>query len=460
MYHDPIHGTGRGFETIESRLIHCAEVQRLRHIKQLSTVYIPYPNANHTRYEHVLGTTHLVKVILRRLLYQSGEGVQIALHDVLQASVAAILHDIGHSALGHGLEKFAHLIKNNKLRDKNVSKMLLEGKIGIQHHSVPCAADILESLKKDPQYGDLFEPKDIAKIINGFHHNPKKLFIANLISGAIDADRMDYLLRDAYHTIPGGQYDFGGIIENMAVREIRDSEDCVLAFYERGIPSLESLVTSRDFMYTQVYHNRINRISQAMIARALYKEQKSLGSPLEDIWLKTDNELLTALAETDEKGIACHIARKIIECRPYYVIPELCWRYDYLTSDSRKEIALMNQNPQRLLEFEEELAQAVSLKDGSVIVDILPDPKTRESSAVIIPTQEGELVDLKKKSKLVNYMTSMEYLTARSEIVVGIDIDDLDVLHYLRSPSEDESKRISKIRKAIEARIELKEVLD
>jgi HD superfamily phosphohydrolase len=456
MYHDPVHGTGIGFEKIENQLIHSAEVQRLRNIRQLSTVYIPYPHANHTRYEHVLGTTYLVKVLLRRLTQHSEPDARIESHDVLQASVAAILHDIGHSALGHGLEKYGHLVEEDKLKDKTVSQMLLNGSTKLKDIELPSAASLLEGLMADDKCGDRFDPEVIGLIINGSHPIPEKQFIANLISGPIDADRMDYLLRDAYHTTAGGRYDFGGIIENVAVRKIGETERCVLAFYERGIPSLESLVASRDFMYAQVYHNRLNRISQAMIARAIYEERKKLGRNLEDIWLCTDERLIRNIIECNPDGMASYIAKRIMDCKPYYVDSRLCLNYHDLEDEARKAIALMNQNPKRLLAFEREIAESVGLEDLEVVLDLVPEPKSKESSALIIPADGSDPVDLKKKSRLVSFMTSEAYLTARSELIVGINVDDMDVLSYLKPPDDPMAKIISAIREELVMKFPIK----
>ncbi len=210
-------------------LLDTAAMQRLRTIRQLSTVQLVYPSANHTRFEHSLGVYHLASRAVDRL------EVDEPLAERLRA--AALVHDVGHGPFGHQTEA------------------AIERHIG-RHH------DEIEWLLADSEIGAVLEnhglePEAVAATVDG--RGP----LGELVSGSLDVDRMDYLVRDAHHTgVPYGTIDHARLL--YALR-IVDGE---LALEAGNVATAESALIARTLMNATVYRHHVSRIAGAMLDRA------------------------------------------------------------------------------------------------------------------------------------------------------------------------------------------------
>ena len=224
---DPIHGYIEISPPIE-RLLDTRAVQRLRNVKQLGWTYLVYPGANHTRFEHSLGTYYLASRLAQEL-----EG-----QDRIEIEIAALLHDIGHGPYSHDCEQ---VIEKYTRRGHADVKFLLEGNE---------IAPLLEELG--------ISPAAIASHIEG------KTRIGQIVNGTLDVDRMDYLVRDAYYT--GVSY--GMVDVDHLLRNIRFYDDSSV-LYHRGLRSAEALLMSRFLMYPSVYNHHVGRITGAMFSSAL-----------------------------------------------------------------------------------------------------------------------------------------------------------------------------------------------
>lgn len=242
---DPIHGFIT-FSDKEKEIINWNEFQRLRYIKQLALTYYVYPGAMHTRFEHSLGVMEVASRIFDRLLYKEEKGINsilsgIGLSDIQARRIlrlAALLHDIGHLPFSHGGEVILPEVK----RHEDVT-------IEIIKH-------LRDKLKK------MFSEEEInicIQLITG-EVIPEINFLKDIISGQVDADRIDYLLRDSYHCGVGyGHFDYHRLIEELVV--IEDSAGGLeLAIDRGGIHSLEALILARYYMFTQVFCHRTRRI--------------------------------------------------------------------------------------------------------------------------------------------------------------------------------------------------------
>lgn len=223
---DPLHGTIELSE-LENRIIDTRDFQRLRRIRQLATAYLVYPGANHSRFEHSLGTLHLASRIAEKLGFE---------HDVTsKIRLYALLHDLGHIAFSHETEHITEKILGD--HEKIGKKKIVCGEIG----------DLIS---------ENFNKREIAD----FGSSP----YAKLISSDIGADRMDYLKRDAYYT--GVAY---GIIDEERIINKMYFERGELGVYEGALESSESLLIARFMMFSTVYLHHTARIASAMLERAI-----------------------------------------------------------------------------------------------------------------------------------------------------------------------------------------------
>lgn len=232
IFNDPVHG----FITIPHPLvfdvIEHPYFQRLRRIKQLGFSDYVYPGAIHTRFHHALGAFHLMRKALGILKLK---GVKITEAEELAASIAILLHDIGHGPFSHTLEHC--LIK------------------GVSHEAI--SNIYMQQLNKH------FKGK-LSLAIDIFNGSYKKKFLHQLVSSQLDVDRLDYLTRDSFFTgVSEGAISYERIIEMMAVK------DGELVIEQKGIYSIESFIIARRLMYWQVYLHKTVLCVEQMIQKAI-----------------------------------------------------------------------------------------------------------------------------------------------------------------------------------------------
>ncbi|MFH1394051.1 MAG: HD domain-containing protein [Candidatus Micrarchaeota archaeon] len=231
---DEIYGT-IGFDEFEERIIDTPEFQRLRRVKQMSVTNLVYPGANHTRFEHSLGTAHLSETIGRRLGLDSEALKKLKLY--------ALLHDIGHVAFSHEGEDV--LKKHIGDHEKIGKEKILGGEI----------ADVLS---------ENYRPSEIIKVGESKE--------GSIVSSDIGADRMDYLKRDARNT--GVAY---GIIDIDRIVHMLSMEKGELCIWKGGLEAAEYLLIARFMMFSTVYLHHTVRIGTALLYRAI-EESVSDGS--------------------------------------------------------------------------------------------------------------------------------------------------------------------------------------
>lgn len=230
---DPVHGYIHITSPVIWRLLDTPEFQRLRRIRQLGGVFQVYHTAEHSRFSHSLG----VYEIVRRMTEEVPDiGGSLSRQEKLVVLCAALLHDVGHGPYSHSFERLSHCS-----HEQMTMRLILED---TDIHTVLAEAD--PSL-----------PAQVAAVIQGTCPNP---LLCDLISSQLDADRMDYLLRDAYETGTSyGTFDLERILRCLRVKNGR------LCIKESGMHSVEDYIMARYHMYWQVYLHPVARAYEVML---------------------------------------------------------------------------------------------------------------------------------------------------------------------------------------------------
>lgn len=238
-FRDPVHGFITIRHPLLLQLIDSPEFQRLRRVRQLGSSFGTYHGAEHSRFGHCLGALHIMTQIIRRF---RDLGIYLDERVELVATCAALLHDVGHGAFSHSLED----ILTPGVDHEMWTHRILTGDTHL-HHLLA---------EYDPKL-----PADVVAVLQG--HLPAAPFVVSLVTGQMDVDRMDYLLRDALFTgTLYGQFDLDRLIATLTVI------DNQVALMRKGISAAEEYVLARYHMYWQVYFHKTTRGQDVVLKRA------------------------------------------------------------------------------------------------------------------------------------------------------------------------------------------------
>lgn len=250
----PVHGFIQ-LDEWERDIIAMPAFQRLRRIRQLAWTDYIYPGAMHTRFEHSLGVMHIATRLYdavwehSREMLESSMGYDEAgrLRFRKLVRLAALLHDVGHGPFSHAAEDLMPLQADGKTRyehDIHYSSAVIRTEF----------MDVIENHAANANFA--FRADDIATLIEGSSKARGAVFWRELITGQMDADRMDYLLRDSLHTgVQYGRYDLERLVHTIVAIPM-EQQAPRLGVSEGGLHAAESLIIARYFMFTQVYLHR------------------------------------------------------------------------------------------------------------------------------------------------------------------------------------------------------------
>ncbi len=263
---DPIHGF-ISFNSWERDIINHPVFQRLRRIKQLSWTDMVYPGAMHTRFEHSLGVMHVATKMFDNIVERYKDVLEKQLgfdevglkRDRILIRIACLLHDIGHSPFSHAGEE---LMQNKP------------GSSPYKHEDYSIAAikyllnDVIENNRKNDNYG--IKAENVADFIEGNPKLGRQLLWRNLLSGQIDADRADYLLRDSYHAgVSYGNYDINRLLVTIGIGIDEADGGGIIVIDKGGMHVAEGLIIARYMMFSQVYFHRTRRIYDYHIGKVM-----------------------------------------------------------------------------------------------------------------------------------------------------------------------------------------------
>ena len=276
VFRDPVYGYVHVYDQLIWDLIQTKEVQRLRRIKQLGGTYMVFHTAEHSRFSHSLGVYEMARKIIRALMHR---GTILSEDERLLVLSAALLHDLGHGPFSHSFESVF-----------SVRHELFTERIIMENTEVN---RVLEADQKG------FATK-VRDVINKTYPNP---LIISIISSQLDADRLDYLLRDAYFTgAPYGEIDVERILRTMRVVNNK------IVYKVSGMHAIEDYLMSRYQMYWQVYLHSTGRSFDLVIQNMLRRVRELIFSgyefkrPLEalkDLFLEEEPSVETYLKFDD-----------------------------------------------------------------------------------------------------------------------------------------------------------------
>jgi len=358
---DPIHDFVR-VNNSELEIIDTPIFQRLRRIKQLSGAHLIYPGAQHTRFEHSLGVMHIASMACQSLLEKS----IIPLDEIQNLRFAGLLHDIGHGPFSHLFEEV--LQKNRKISHEHLGR------------------DIIQKT----EIGDLISKNGFSKksIANLAFSNYKHQYMNEIISGALSADMMDYLLRDGYFT--GAEH---AKIDHKRLTYSLDVYKNKLALDKSALVNFETMLISRYQMFKAVYFHKTVRAGEVMLLKAMSLAEDELGfSSLDlDEFLKlSDESVLSKLLNLPEYSSELKTSKKIAT--------------DYLNRNLFKCVfeRMVTSNhgfSNKIIgELENKIAKKSKIDSNEIHLDtsttnsIPMTPSKKESKSVILITRKNKII--------------------------------------------------------------------
>ena len=374
------------------------ELNRLHNIKQLGLVYLVFPGAQHTRFEHSMGVSYIADRIAQELRINEDE------RNLVKA--AGFLHDIGHGPYSHTLEYVFHDILG--LDHMEITKDIIKGK----HDIVPSGLEEFFGFEKIPdileRYG--LDPKEVADLVTGDAENlgypyfnvsesgqqffNEKKYLAQIIHGSIDADQLDYLIRDSYYTgVAHGTVDLDRLLKTM---EIFNND---LIIHRKGVPAVEGMLVARALMYSSVYFHKTARIAETMLSRIV---ELSLDKDEDiDIFSMVDMDLLSWLENRSDLGK--EISYRIKYRNLYKKAYEL--DLDQISEEQRQNLAELAA-PRERRKMEEEICRKAGIPVGKALIDLpapellLSEPRLTKTNVKIL--EDEKVSTLPKYSPLAN----------------------------------------------------------
>jgi HD superfamily phosphohydrolase len=368
---DPVHGFIRA-DPLETALIDSRPVQRLRFIHQLGFTFLVFPGAEHTRFGHVAGAMHLAGRVYDALCTKA-EGLLPAgarSPERRLARAAALLHDLGHAPFSHSAED------------------LFEG--GIDHEEMTrrlLHMDEIEAVFH--RHGDGITPADVERLLAGGGSATERL-LSKIVSGELDVDKMDYLLRDSlFCGVRYGTFDLERLLDTILPIADPETGEWGIGVEEGGVHALEALVMARYYMFTQVYFNVTGKAMELHLNEWLREQGVCWAATPEAFLAQDDVSVWTALRTSPSPH-----ARALIERRHFPVAFE-----------TREHLA-----PEDKERFEELLpGLRRRFGAGSILVsNSAKDPHRLGRSRVLVRRFDGSLEPMEQASQFIRHLSRID----------------------------------------------------
>lgn len=375
----------------EEKIMDMPQFQRLRRIKQLGLISLIYPGATHTRFEHSIGTMNLGSKLSSELDLSDDE------IELIRAS--ALLHDIGHGPFSH----------------------VSEGVLSVKHEK------LTEYVVKETSMRDLLEEKfdvnEIVDIVNGKGH------LGPIVSGELDVDRMDYLLRDSHNTgVAYGVIDYERIISNLKLED-------GLILDIKGVQAAEGALVSRYFMYPSVYQHHTTRIVNSMFRRSLKKVLDDKIIDEKDIYKYDDADIISTFRNCDNEYV--NNIMNMLDTR------RLLKRVKTIRLDNFKQPEKMYKIEQSALrKAEREIAEDYKIDENYVFINIAEYPRFDEMKTQV--NLDGKLYPLTEISNIIGALSKARFNIPDISVYVEKEemskFDKFKLEQYVDLPEIDKEK--------------------
>ncbi len=351
---DPVHGYVYITEA-EKQIIDSFPVQRLRRLRQLAGAEYVYPGANHTRFEHSVGVMHLAGLMAENPYLSkhfSEEEYQLI-------RIAALLHDVGHGPFSHIFEHL--LVKFLKKTHEDINVWIVQ------------KSELKGIIKKIG-----FNVDDVAKLSVGWLHKPNRAFMDQIIRSAVDVDKLDFVVRDTYHT--GAQYGYVDVFRLIQTLDVLDQN---LAVDLGALSALESFILARVESFKSIYFHRVGRAAQLMLAMAMEEAKDELGlinfkTPEE--YLAYDDYTVWTMLKKSKKS------KKIIENLENRRLLKCAYDRTFYVRD--KTISSIFSVEEIRSQLREQIASEAGVDSQHVVIDVPTLPSVPYSHSVLLEPME------------------------------------------------------------------------
>jgi len=369
---DPVHGY-IALSDWELSIIDTLAVQRLRRIGQLPLAYLVYPGARHSRFDHSLGSMVLAEEFSKSLGLEEDEKRLF--------KAAALLHDVGHPPFSHLFEEF--LIEKGTTHEA-IGRKIISGEHELRRAIEEAGIDV----------------EELLRLLEGGHR------LSKLISGPIDVDRLDFLLRDSYFT--GATYGVIDVRRLIYLTTIEEGEVCI---DERGRGVLEELAVARLHSFLNIYFHHAVRAAQLQLLRAAEEHGEELTAiaqlPLNQ-YLELDDFTVWCMLKNNPKS------RRRIEALSRRILPKM------ILEGEAEAPHISDLSGVKRRELETELADALKLPEDMVYLDssVIP-PLTKYGPSELMIRLRGGREKREAKSRVIE-MTSKPVFIVRVYVERGV----------------------------------------
>ncbi|WP_370772813.1 HD domain-containing protein [Clostridium sp.] len=411
-------------------VINTKEFQRLRRINQLSVGNLVFPSAQHTRFSHSIGTFHLMKKIIEHIEKQfSVIGLKVNEKDKEQALLVALLHDIGHGPFSHAFEGVIE--KNHEewtkeiiIGNTEVNKVIKE-KFGSEYPE-----ELVKLISKDE---DEIIPNS-EKEINLF------FVIKSLISSQLDADRLDYLVRDAINTgVILGEIDLSRIIKSIVLTEFENK--IYVCVEEKNIIDIKSYLLARDDMHEAVYLHPIKSEMEEIVKLIFIRCRELMTS--DDKFEMYVPEYLKTLIKNKEISLENYIY--LDDCVIIAFIKDLLNKIDdkilitlcdtLINRKPFKQIEILKNKEKDINRFKQELFKIIynnsnldreQYKDNYFFVEVVDKhkPYKPDKEKIYVLTKDGTIKNLDEIVKGLDIETNKIYTAINITLILELIQDE------------------------------------
>ncbi len=411
------------------KIINTPEFQRLRRIRQLGLSSYTFPASTHDRFSHSLGVAFLVGEMFDNLNIQNkievlapdGENVQLDKNQLrLLLKLAGVLHDIGHGPFSHAFEKITDV------DHEEMSKKIISNENGT----------ILSILKNlDDEILARYSVEWINDIINGSF---APIWAKELISSQLDADRIDYLLRDAYMCgVNYASFDIKWLFQNIEIGEIttENNREGLLINAKKGIHAVEAFIVSRYHMYEQVYFHKTTRGFEVITQKIFLRLKRLMEDGKFSLFLNKnlpdflqDNSNINAFLTLDDFNLFTHfnhwidnsdddilklLCKSIIYRQPYKMFKEVENNELFNREDYKKLSEIFDNNPEKeeYFYFDDQYLN-VAYKDNY----LLGKKQAERAEHIWLKYSNGDLKEFSGVSPIISSLKNNELRKKRAYI--------------------------------------------